>query len=89
MTMRSWSFLVYFQQFSIFRKHLQILGLLPSLPKTSARFSIAESVCVLLTCFSQLGERDLISLFFDFEKTYRLFSFASTYKNNSADFEKR
>jgi len=60
--------------------------------KTSARFNFAESVSVLLTCFSQLGERDLIPLLLNFSsryKTYLMFSFASTCKNNSADFGKR
>jgi len=57
------------------KKPLQSLGL--------------RKVSVLLTSFSQLGERDLFLLFFSWYKTYRLFCFASTCKSNSADFGKR
>jgi len=51
--------------------------------------ALRESVSVLLTCFSQLGERDTILLLFIWYKTYRCSLLASTSKSNTADFAKR
>jgi len=75
-----------FNNFRFFGNTLKFWGWFQ---RTAAWFGFAEIVSVLLTCFSQLRERDLIPLFCNFEKTYCLFSFESTCKNNSADFGMR
>ena len=48
-----------------------------------------ESVSVLLTCFSQLGERDLSPLFLVGTKRVVYAVLASSCKSNTANFSKR